>query len=318
MRKNNERDISVIIPVYNVEHFLPQCIESIIGQTVRNLQIILVDDGSTDTSGRICDEYAAKDNRIVVIHQKNLGVSAARNAGIDIAVGEYIAFADSDDVVPQDAYENLLKQAINCQLVIGQVQLMTEDGDLLPISRQYGCTEIDVQTFLLDMFEEKKFPYLGYPFDKLFRRSIIRDNNLVFDRHIKLNEDRLFVLQYIIKCNLIYCSDKVIYYYRQRSSSVINETRYNETVTNSELTVIDSFRKMQNICADLSDEVYYVCCRKSFECALDLMNRVSKQDKIKKQLIQKFLNESARICLNNPQYGWKEKFKIAGHKVLKR
>src|SRR5699024_4494271 len=101
--------ISVIVPVYNVEKYVRRCIDSICGQTYSNLEIILIDDGSTDSSGKICDEMAAKDGRISVIHQENKGLSQARNAGLDQAKGEYIAFVDSDDYLSLNMYECLLK-----------------------------------------------------------------------------------------------------------------------------------------------------------------------------------------------------------------
>ena len=100
--------ISVIVPVYKVEQYLHRCVDSILAQTYTNLEIILIDDGSPDRSGAICDEYAAKDSRIRVIHQKNAGLGAARNAGLDVCSGEYIAFVDSDDTLPEDALEQLI------------------------------------------------------------------------------------------------------------------------------------------------------------------------------------------------------------------
>ena len=96
---NNTDLISVIIPVYNVEQYLNRCVDSVINQTYKNLEIILIDDGSTDNSGKICDEYSQKDKRVKVIHQKNMGVSNSRNKGINIAKGKYITFVDSDDVL---------------------------------------------------------------------------------------------------------------------------------------------------------------------------------------------------------------------------
>jgi len=117
---NKQKLISIIIPIYNVEKYLKQCIDSIINQTYINLEIILVDDGSTDNCGKICDEYGLKDNRIKVIHKQNGGLSSARNAGLDIAKGEYIGFIDSDDYVEKDMYENMYNTALktNTKLVI--------------------------------------------------------------------------------------------------------------------------------------------------------------------------------------------------------
>ena len=105
--------VSVIVPIYNTEKYLGPCIQSILNQTYNDLQIILIDDGSTDKSGEICDEYAKKDNRIVVRHINNSGVSKARNTALDIVTGDYIAFVDSDDTIRPDMYESLLEIAEN-------------------------------------------------------------------------------------------------------------------------------------------------------------------------------------------------------------
>ena len=105
--------ISVIVPVYNVEAYLPRCVDSILAQTYKNLEIILVDDGTKDRGGVICDEYAAKDPRVKVIHKENGGLSSARNAGIDVARGEYLAFVDSDDYLEPEAMEVLLNAAVS-------------------------------------------------------------------------------------------------------------------------------------------------------------------------------------------------------------
>lgn len=102
------KKLSVIVPIYNVEKFLRRCIDSIINQSYSNLEIILVDDGSPDNCGKICDEYAALDNRIKVIHQANGGLSAARNIGIDSATGEYVAFIDSDDYIASNMYDEMI------------------------------------------------------------------------------------------------------------------------------------------------------------------------------------------------------------------
>ena len=100
--------ISIIVPVYNVEEFLPKCIDSILAQTYENLEIILVEDGTKDNSGQICDAYAEKDSRIKVIHKENGGLSSARNAGMDVARGEYFGFVDSDDWIEPETYESLM------------------------------------------------------------------------------------------------------------------------------------------------------------------------------------------------------------------
>lgn len=314
---NNKPLISVIVPIYNAEHYLKDCIISIINQTIYDLEIILINDGSTDKSGEICDHFSSNDRRIISIHQANLGVSAARNKGLQVAKGKYIAFVDSDDILPKDAYENLLKLIKEDHLVIGQVQMISEDGKLQNYS-SFGKREMSQEEFLKELFLEKKLPYLGYPVDKLYFRHIIEKNHLRFNEKIRLNEDRLFVLTYLIHCKgAVFCKD-VVYYYRQRSEGIIISTRRNTTVTNSEMTVLKSFQEMQKICRDYSDELYFICSRKAFESALDLLNRVSKDDREKQKVLKSFLRNNSRICLANPQYNAFDRIKIITHTVLKR
>ncbi len=142
--------ISVIVPMWNVEEYVPRCVKSLVGQTLKNIEIILVDDGSPDNSGKLADEYAANDKRIKVIHKKNGGVAAARNSGLDIATGEYIGFCDPDDYVDSDFFENLYQIAKNTDADItkGRVQCLNLDGTieqdaayerLLPGTNQFVC-----------------------------------------------------------------------------------------------------------------------------------------------------------------------------------
>ena len=125
--------VTVIVPIYKVEAYLHPCVDSILGQTYSNLQIILIDDGSPDRCGVICDEYAQRDTRVIVIHQKNAGLSAARNAGLQIAQGDYLCFVDSDDLLPKNSIETLLSlaQAHNANMVIaGFERFRDSDGEI--------------------------------------------------------------------------------------------------------------------------------------------------------------------------------------------
>lgn len=310
--------ISVIVPIYNTEKYLDACFASITNQTYKNLQIILVDDGSSDGSGKICDIWAKKDSRIQVIHQKNAGVSAARNAGLDIATGELLAFVDSDDVLLPDAYAQLLKSWNQKDLIMGRMELIKEDGTPMPCKQSFPTDDFSPEGFINELFQEKLTCYLGYLWDKLFMRAIVQANNIRFDPTIKLNEDRLFLLEYLLHCNNVTFCNAVVYSYRQRSAGVIASTRRNQTVTDSEMTVIDSFRKMAAIAKTYSEELYYIVARKSFESALDLCNRVAREDRKKIRQIRQFKQENARICLNNPCIRIIEKAKIVGHCILER
>ena len=126
------KKISVIVPVYNVEKYLNDCIDSIINQTYKNIEIILVDDGSNDSSGSICDEYAKKDNRVRVIHKVNGGLSSARNAGLDEVTGDYVMFCDSDDMFLPTSCEVMFEEIEkrNADYIVGNYQNCTEEGEL--------------------------------------------------------------------------------------------------------------------------------------------------------------------------------------------
>ncbi len=172
--------ISVIVPVYNIEKYLPRCIESIRKQTYNNLEIILVNDGSTDTSGTICDEFAKKDERIRVIHKENGGSSSARNAGIEVAKGEYLGFVDSDDYIESEMYEKMVYaiEETDCGIIQVARDEIDEDGNLMPglclmpdKMMRYSAEEFMKELLLhkgdcsfctkilkRDLFFEKRFP----------------------------------------------------------------------------------------------------------------------------------------------------------------
>ena len=188
------KDISIIIPVYNAEEYLDKCIQSILTQTSQNLEIILVDDGSTDKSSIICDAYAQKDHRVVVIHQKNAGVSVARNTGIDAATGRYIGFVDSDDWIEPDMFEKLLGEAIQTEADIVMCDATTVYSD--------GKTEQDTITQLPQsiclMHDEMKAKLLlelaGSACRCLYSRDMIREKQICFPIGVKFSEDRIFNL----------------------------------------------------------------------------------------------------------------------------
>ena len=124
--------ISIIIPIYNVKEYLKRCVDSVLNQSYKNIEVILIDDGSTDGSEKICDEYAKKDKRVVVVHQKNSGVSASRNKGIELATGKYIGFVDSDDYIHKDMFEKLYNSLISTSSSISMCNYQLLDVDEKP------------------------------------------------------------------------------------------------------------------------------------------------------------------------------------------
>ena len=192
--------ISIIVPIYNVEKYLRKCIESIILQNFRALQIILVDDGSPDNCGKICDEYAQQDSRIVVIHQKNQGVSAARNAGLACAEGEYIGFVDPDDWVAPEMYEGMLDVILREQadMVICGYDYYDECGKIDEKRKyQIRSDEIITQKEVMERFSDMPPSIRHGVVNKLFKRDVLCNQKFKIGLHS--SEDVLFLNEYVQK-----------------------------------------------------------------------------------------------------------------------
>ena len=197
--------VSVIIPVYNSQKYLRECLDSIVNQTLKNIEIILVDDGSTDTSGQICDEYAQHDSRIVAVHQKNSGEGAAREKGFKISKGRYIAFADNDDTLDKDFYERLYNKAIdeNADICKGEVHTIRPNGET------WGTTNK-----LIEDGGSKLF-FFGYWWTAIYKKELLEKNNISVEGRLKYAGDILFQNLAVVKCNkLCLCND--VYYHWHR------------------------------------------------------------------------------------------------------
>jgi len=245
-----EPKVSVIVPIYNVDTYLKPCIESISGQTMKEIEIILIDDGSSDCSPQICDQLAAEDSRIRVLHQENAGVSAARNLGIQLAQGEWIMFVDGDDWLDQNAIELLYEKSltVSCEVVaasyyknyMGRQEIhgpQIEESCVFPVNeyKMYllGAT-LTEPFFSPRLFpdEMRNCPFLGSPVAKIYARHVVVDNRIIFPVEIKHSEDRMFNIA-MIACSSQICVTTVpIYHYRARASSACNaslEGRYINT-----------------------------------------------------------------------------------------
>lgn len=211
--------ITVIIPAYNVEKYIEECILSVINQTYTELEIIIVDDGSTDSTGKICDSLSKEDSRIIVIHQDNSGVGFARNAGMKRASGDYICFLDADDFLPADAYEYMLTslKKYNADLFIGEDVRTDEMG--VPLSDKRKAVEewvIDEREFWKNRNLQEKFAMCT---TKLYPRKVFSD--VMYGKYPN-HEDQGVLWQFLSKCEKIVVSNKVVYFYRMRSTSIIH------------------------------------------------------------------------------------------------
>ena len=214
--------VSVIVPVYNGERYLDKCIESILGQTHADLELILIDDGSSDGSGAICDLWAERDARVKVIHQENQGVSAARNAGLDIATGEYIGFVDADDEIAPETYETALKQIGDHGIVMWDAVTVWGDGrtepDTIPL------LETDRTIVKEDWTPELLGQMAGSTWRCLYRAECI--SNIRFPQGIKFSEDRLFNLYAMGRCGSLRYVKTPLYYRLMHAQSAVH--RYHE------------------------------------------------------------------------------------------
>lgn len=203
--------ISIIIPVYNVEKFLPKCIDSICSQTYSNWELILVNDGSKDYSGIICDQYAQKDARITVVHKQNGGVSSARNSGLKIAKGECVCFIDSDDWIDPTFLEDFKVNEYNADLYISGA-LYDVYGKVYSYKKYELCYSVTVKD-INNEFIRQKLIENGYPWGKLFRTAIIRQYKMEFNQELTINEDHLFVLQFYTNVESMFITSTAGYHY---------------------------------------------------------------------------------------------------------
>lgn len=211
--------LSIIIPVYNVAQWLPDTIESVLIQSFRDFELILVDDGSTDGSGEICDRYAEKDSRVRVIHQKNAGVSAARNAGVAAAAGKYIGFVDSDDIIETDMYAVMMALAVKYHADI--VQCRHDRANALNGAKRSDDTEtMNGETFVRRMFTKRGSDYTNQValWSKIYRCGLFK--GIVFPVG-RVYEDEQETYKLCLKAQRIVETPDVLYHYIKRENSII-------------------------------------------------------------------------------------------------
>ena len=225
--------ISVIVPVYNVAAYLPQCMASILSQDYQNMEVILIDDGSTDACGQICDQYAEKDSRVRVIHQKNGGAAAAKNAGLRLASGDYLTFADSDDYLEPGAYGFLMKTLLetNADAVQGSFREIYRNR-----SEEQRIQEETLEGFDYLLRFPKDFS-CALLWNKLYRREIFE--GVLFEEGHKI-DDEYFTYRGFLQPRKVVRIDRVIYNYRKRSSSVMSSPESAERLV---LDCLDSAAK---------------------------------------------------------------------------
>lgn len=302
-KASKEPLISVIVPIYNVEKYLDKCVGSIIDQTYKNLEIILVDDGSPDNSPKMCDEWSKKDKRIKVIHKENGGLSDARNAAIDVAKGEYITFIDSDDYVSYDFIAYLYKN-IKSNMISVAPYIITTDSKQINTDMGYKNEELNNKQALDRMITDRGFTVSAC--SKLYDISLFEGVRYPKGR---LFEDTATTYKLFLKCNEIsYCS-KGGYYYYKREDSIINSA-YNKKQLDFIIFTDKMIEDVLKKYPDLSDSIESkkIDARFSILRRMLLTKALSKEDKEEKDKIIKYIKERKKTILKS---NYNKKIKIA-------
>ena len=236
--------VSIIVPVYNAEKTLERCVDSILNQSYEDFELFLVDDGSTDGSGALCDAYAARDGRVQVFHQENAGVSAARNLALDHAGGEYLQFLDSDDWITPDATVSLVRAAREhqCDLVIADFYRVCGER----VSHKGDIDEDAVlsrEEYAAHMMENPADFYYGVLWNKLYRRDIVAAHHLRMDPEISWCEDFMFNLEYIRHAQRFYALQVPIYYYVKTKGSLASQSLSITKTVRMKLTVFEYYHQ---------------------------------------------------------------------------
>lgn len=290
--ENTNDLISVIVPVYNVEKYLSQCINSILNQTVKNLEIILVDDGSLDNSGKICDEFSKKDNRIIVIHKENNGLSSARNAGLEIATGSYIGFVDSDDWLDETMYETLLRLIKDTSSDISCCKFFktaNSEEKISPIDNEVieSFNNIEgLNNFYTDLYTQTVVAW-----NKLYARKLF--DNVIYPTG-KIHEDEGTTYKLFYKANKITYTNIPLYYYRITPNS-ITTSKFNK----KRLDILDVYdEKIKFIKTINNDDIYsktlkwylFTLINCYFECSNNMEDNQEYLGSIKTKIFEIYKN----------------------------
>lgn len=220
-----ENKISLIIPIYNAREYLEKCLQSAISQKYGNMELICIDDGSTDGAGEILDAFAAKDNRIIAVHQQNKGESAARNTGLKLMSGDYYGFLDCDDWIEPDMYYDLMNAVRETEAdmaVGGWLKEYDDHSQSMPNGKKLDSNILDQHRLMMCVYMRDDFQRFAYAWDKLYHRELAYDRDgelILFDTELSLGGDVVYLAQMLLNSKKAAFVDKEYYHYRQRRDS---------------------------------------------------------------------------------------------------
>lgn len=286
--------ISIIVPVFNIENYITKCVDSLINQTYENIEILLIDDGSTDNSGNICDDLSKKDNRIKVVHKKNGGLSDARNYGISISKGKYITFIDGDDYIEDKMVENIVNiiNSYNPEIIVTNFLRETDDGKIfkekLPQKLGVCNTEESLRNMLLTNFSAC---------NKFFKINLFKTIKFPVGKNY---EDIYTVPDLVLISNKIYFDENYYYHYMQRENSIIH-SKFNKSKFNYYYSVVDCSKKLIN--KNLDEEID---CFKALSFSNLLYDIYISKNEYKAEY-KTVYNDLCKICIKKNKYISKSK-----------
>ncbi|MDR3598468.1 glycosyltransferase [Clostridium sp.] len=297
------KEISVIVPVYNVEKYLEKCVDSILSQTFKDFEVILVDDGSKDRCGIICDKYESLDNRVKVIHKTNGGLSSARNSGLEIASGEYVAFVDSDDWIDKSMYKELYNEAKKHNADIVQCKFIKAKDENVSIYNNESNEAEVIRNLeaLCNLYNEKCIETV-VTWNKLYRRYLF--NDIVFPNG-KIHEDQFTTYKLLYKANKVVLVDKELYYYRQTPNSIMNSD-----FNMSRLDFLEALDQRLEFFKKINNELLYKQTIKTYVNVLKEYYFKCQNSKNEEQIL-KIIREKYKKkfieYMNNNEVGFKDK-----------
>ena len=311
--------VSIIMPAYNAEKYISETIKSILNQTCKDWELIIVDDGSTDATGLISDKYAASDARIKVLHQTNAGVCKARNTGISKASGELIAFADADDILTPESLAVRVRLMDGADMAVAGYELFDETGVL---EKMPGAVRDrwDQHDAVLNIIAAGELGYQGYIWNKMFRKELFEQYSIHFDEKISLNEDRLFCVEYALCCKNVHLSDDLVYRYRitegNTTSSACRVTEDSIKKISSEFKAFDKAIKLVD---NKYKDCYYWAAVEAQYRAVVLKRKMRGESKSLDSYLNKKIQGYGQIAMKAPAtvISLKKKAVIAGHMLAK-
>lgn len=288
--------ISIVVPIYNVEKYLERCIDSIINQTYKNLEIILVNDGSTDDSGMICDNYKNKDNRIKVIHKKNGGLSEARNFGIDIATGTYIGFVDSDDWIETNMYERLLEKL---EYNKGDISICGRYIDFID-KKNIVYKKQDTEKILNRkeaLIELNSFSFFDMSAcDKLYKKELFREIRFPVGKKC---EDYYTMFKIFDKADKIICFSEPLYHYFQRDNSISRNIKLDTAFIDASKMQLEFFKEKYNDIIFVAETAVAFAYISNYNKAIKYNIKISDKDSYKEEVKKRLSYIKDNIYLSN-------------------